>query len=332
MRTDDQPQRSSISLTQSFEVTVPARQRGFFVPQTEWEHLRERVSGIGTPGSTYTIVGSVALSVGGSSLVAALSLPQEITVSGAPAQLICWGMAAVFAFCGVVALLVARKERSMMAYSKKDVAKEMDRLKARFCASDTDVPSESADRQAHEEVARDIVRYGDILRLRHVSTGRCLHSHARRYQHSGSSGQQQVTAYDGKDSNDFWLVKGPSGKAEDYAKGYRVANRDIIRLEHVNTKRNLHSHEGYRSPISGQQEVTAFGNNGVGDANDNWRLELETDDSWDAGRRVRLIHVNTNYALHSHTCTPHPEFTSGQQEVTGYGDRDNNDWWIAERP
>ena len=39
---------------------------------------------------------------------------------------------------------------------------------------------------------------------------------------------------------------------------------DIIRLEHVNTQKNLHSHK-FDSPLSRDQEVSGFGANGVGD-------------------------------------------------------------------
>lgn len=43
-----------------------------------------------------------------------------------------------------------------------------------------------------------------------------------------------------------------------------VKCNDIIRLEHFQTKKNLHSHN-FASPISKQQEVCAFGTDGVGD-------------------------------------------------------------------
>lgn len=39
---------------------------------------------------------------------------------------------------------------------------------------------------------------------------------------------------------------------------------DVIRLQHLATKRNLHSHL-FQSPISRNQEVSAFGENGNGD-------------------------------------------------------------------
>lgn len=44
-----------------------------------------------------------------------------------------------------------------------------------------------------------------------------------------------------------------------------------IRLEHMLTKKNLHSHN-HRSPISNEQEVSGYGIDGFGDTADNWIL------------------------------------------------------------
>jgi dolichyl-phosphate-mannose--protein O-mannosyl transferase len=47
---------------------------------------------------------------------------------------------------------------------------------------------------------------------------------------------------------------------------------------------------------------------------------------------VRLIHVLTDHVLHSHGGFSHPEWTLGQQEVTCYPWRDDNDWWLLLEP
>lgn len=64
--------------------------------------------------------------------------------------------------------------------------------------------------------------------------------------------------------------------------GNEVGFDDKIRLRHVPTGRHLHSHEGFESPITAQQEVTGFGGAEESDENDVWELkivpELETDD------------------------------------------------------
>jgi hypothetical protein len=65
-----------------------------------------------------------------------------------------------------------------------------------------------------------------------------------------------------------------------------------VRLMHQNTKRNLHSHQ-FQSPLSGNQEVSAFGDHGEGDGGDDWRVECSTK-HWQRNERVRLRHVATN--------------------------------------
>jgi len=42
----------------------------------------------------------------------------------------------------------------------------------------------------------------------------------------------------------------------------------------MTTKKNLHSHSGVQSPATNQQEVTCYGEFGVGDKNDFWKLEI----------------------------------------------------------
>jgi hypothetical protein len=170
-------------------------------------------------------------------------------------------------------------------------------------------------------------RYGRNFKAVHWNTGRTLHSHPLNYSHPNSSKQQQITCFEGLDDNDWWRIKGPHGLPENHKADQPVLHGDVVRLEHVLTRRNLHSHGGIPSPITKQQEVTCFGNNGIGDGNDNWRVEVEGGDQWAYGKRVRLIHVSTNHALHSHEPFTHPTYTAGQQEVTGFSARDDNDWW-----
>jgi len=66
-----------------------------------------------------------------------------------------------------------------------------------------------------------------------------------------------------------------------------------IRLEHVSTNKNLHSHL-YKAPLSGNQEVSAFGEGGNGDTGDNWEIVCESGESyWRRGGLISLKHVDT---------------------------------------
>lgn len=75
--------------------------------------------------------------------------------------------------------------------------------------------------------------------------------------------------------------------------GKPVACGQMIRLEHISTKKNLHSHL-FESPLTHGQEVSAFGAEGNGDTGDNWILECaEGGDVWARNQDIRLRHADT---------------------------------------
>jgi hypothetical protein len=186
------------------------------------------------------------------------------------------------------------------------------------------------------------VRCGDHLRLRHVSTSVALHSHGLGYTHAGSSGQQQITGFAGRDENDLFEVRAAHGQPA-CTFGAPVRNGDVLRLTHVQTGRNLHSHAGRLSPLGTAQEVTGFGTDGVGDSNDDWRLELpgeSPDSAWLADIGARLVHVNTARSLRSDPVSfniwgPFSAWYSSpvdwQQEVSAGAVGQGRDLWTVER-
>lgn len=95
-----------------------------------------------------------------------------------------------------------------------------------------------------------------------------MHSHDVKY--GTGSGQQSVTATElQEDINSHWLIKPGSGKTIE--RGQPIKCGSSIRLEHVETKKNLHSHH-FQSPLSGNQEISCYGDNGEGDSGDNWAV------------------------------------------------------------
>jgi dolichyl-phosphate-mannose--protein O-mannosyl transferase len=62
--------------------------------------------------------------------------------------------------------------------------------------------------------------------------------------------------------------------------GQAVKCGDLIRLEHNLTGRNLHSHAGFYSPLSNNQEVSAFGDGGDGDMGDDWEIDCNKNYSY----------------------------------------------------
>jgi hypothetical protein len=156
------------------------------------------------------------------------------------------------------------------------------------------------------------------ITIKHRNTGKHLHSHGVKY--SSGSRQQEVTGYGGRDSNDLFRIRHKNGNKQDFSNG------DIIYITHKNTRKNLHSHN-VRSPVTHQQEVSAYGNNGKGDSNDYWRVILPRGHIITQGTNFRLQHVNTGKFLHSHRANLRTG--SRQQEVTAYKRRDSNDYWFV---
>ena len=71
-----------------------------------------------------------------------------------------------------------------------------------------------------------------------------------------------------------------------------------IRLEHADTGKNLHSHL-FKSAISGNQEVSGFGEKGNGDTGDNWEIICESASAtfWERNKPISLGHVDTGKFL-----------------------------------
>ncbi|KAL0108617.1 hypothetical protein PUN28_015230 [Cardiocondyla obscurior] len=139
-----------------------------------------------------------------------------------------------------------------------------------------------------------------------------LHSHEVKY--GSGSGQQSVTGTSAKeDGNSYWLVKAESGKQ--CMRGKPISCGDTIRLEHVATKKNLHSHL-VSSPLSGKQEVSAYGDHkGEGDSGDNWMLICQSD-FWERDDTVTLKHIDTDRYL-AVTSRTYGTPINGQYEIVG---------------
>jgi hypothetical protein len=77
--------------------------------------------------------------------------------------------------------------------------------------------------------------------------------------YGSGSGQQSVTSVaEAADSNSLWMIKEAIGAPTMCLQSTPIACNSHIRLQHAATRRFLHSHQ-FTSPLSGQQEISAFG-------------------------------------------------------------------------
>jgi len=124
------------------------------------------------------------------------------------------------------------------------------------------------------------IAFGSRATLKNMGYGGgLLHSHVQTYPEG--SQQQQITCYHHKDANNDWFFW-PNRQQPDYdAEGELrfVGDKDVIRLIHAQTGRNLHSHT-VAAPVSkSDYEVSCYGNTTIGDTKDHWTVEVVNDAS-----------------------------------------------------
>lgn len=180
--------------------------------------------------------------------------------------------------------------------------------------------------------------YGANATLKSKQTnGGYLHSHAHLYPEELGPAQQQVTTYSHKDFNNDWLIK----KSNDDtlpSDAEAVKSGDLIRLEHIRTRRNLHAHD-FPAPLSKtHKQVSCYGVNGTGDINDEFRIEVVSNAGED-GRIIpvvtifRLVHINQRCVLESRNNRLPKSWGFEQGEVTCNPNRKMSDrslWNIEE--
>ena len=131
----------------------------------------------------------------------------------------------------------------------------------------------SCENMSEEDIKSTIesktITYGSSLRIQNTITKFHLSSFGMNW--SSGSGLQIITAVESdKEVNSLFTIK----EGENYPikiNGDPVLCGDIIRLEHVSTGKNLHSHD-LKSFVTNSQEACGFGDNGDGDVNDNFRI------------------------------------------------------------
>ena len=121
-----------------------------------------------------------------------------------------------------------------------------------------------------------------------------LHSHKVNY--GSGSGQQSVTGFADSeaDANSYWLVQ--AMKADHSAAkphGTPIKRGDIVILRHMATGNWLHSHH-HSSPLSGQQEVSAYSGKDEGNF---FEVLPKGSESWERGKPLRLRHISTDKFL-----------------------------------
>jgi dolichyl-phosphate-mannose--protein O-mannosyl transferase len=149
-------------------------------------------------------------------------------------------------------------------------------------------------------VIEKFVTCGSVVKLTHVESGSKFYLHSEDKNLGGGSGQQIVTWRPEKaTTSTLWWIR--EGHDDDYCETAKPLSCGLkVRLTHLDTMRNLHTH-AHQSPLSKQQEISCFGNDGNGDASDDWIVECSSSggvgEFWKRNQKVRLLHVATQKYL-----------------------------------
>ncbi|XP_064622929.1 protein O-mannosyl-transferase 2-like [Lineus longissimus] len=148
------------------------------------------------------------------------------------------------------------------------------------------------------------VAFGSKVSIKQYRTGGAyLHSHWHLYPKEHPPQQQQVTSYGHKDENNIWIIKKSTGQVNVSVDPVEyVKNGDIIRLEHEQTRRNMHSHKEPAALTKTHFQVSCYGENGTGDTNDYFRINIVNGEPGERlkiiNHRVQFIHVSTGCTIH----------------------------------
>jgi len=201
---------------------------------------------------------------------------------------------------------------------------------------------------ASNDAPEDAVTCGSVVKLTHMETSAAskssyfLNSESKNL--GSGSGQQIVTAIENPTTlNALWWVREPNdpdsrGSAAACSEGTATPIQcgQIIRLTHLETMRNLHSHN-MKSPLSRQQEVSGYGQgDGKGDNGDDWKVVCSSK-YWRRESRVHLQHADSGKFLGASSTVKFTHQNCGHNcpilnhaEVFGRSSQDQYGQWSVE--
>ena len=187
------------------------------------------------------------------------------------------------------------------------------------------------------------VTCGSAIKLAHIESGRKFFLISEEKNLQSGSGQQLVTASeDNRTPEGLWQVReGHNAESGTCESGRPVRCGEIVRLTHLRTNVNLHTH-AIRSPLSNQHEVSGFGENGEGDSGDDWKVVCDGVTRnramyWVRGAPIQLRSMATHRLLGASSTVKFNENNCGrgcpilnQLEVFGRDGNDSYSHWVVE--
>jgi dolichyl-phosphate-mannose-protein mannosyltransferase len=193
------------------------------------------------------------------------------------------------------------------------------------------------------KVAKEVNFY-DTITLKHKDTDLFLHSHTDRYPLRYEDGRvssqgQQVTAFDGEDPNNQWIILPVHDFPENNRLGHPVRIDDVVRFYHISTDSYLLAHD-VASPLYPTNEEFTTVQGEVAETRFNETLfKLPAADKASRGSIIKtkasmlkVLHTDTTVALWTHNDVTLPDWAFNQYEVNGNKkvQASDNTWVIDE--
>jgi len=129
-------QKPPFHISHDYEILPPEKEKAYPIPMSDWEYLKKKLRAIQSTVPLFHTVGTVLLSVAGSALLAAISLPRVESQIGSSTISICWVIFIATLISGLLSMYFASQQRKVVSASKDDVLDEMERMEHRYSFSE----------------------------------------------------------------------------------------------------------------------------------------------------------------------------------------------------
>ena len=155
----------------------------------------------------------------------------------------------------------------------------------------------------------NFIKYGGVIKIKNLEAKKDLQV---------MPATTKVVCSDNAAWESYWIIKGPHGTDDAYKFGDSIRSGSTIRLEYVNSRKNLNYKE--RIDVSGE--------NGIGEGSNNWIVNIISEEKgkfWEIKDQINLVNVNNKENLSCKNSTSAKEIN-----VIGSKDADSGSLWVVE--
>ncbi|MCR4315268.1 MAG: hypothetical protein NUW37_02855 [Planctomycetes bacterium] len=121
---------SSFQVGHKYELLSSRTDKAYFVPKSDWNHLKERIGIIGSDANVFYSFGGIAAGASITAITAACQTPTEDEKSAAFSV---WLTCGIFLFViSIICFIVGKRDQRLVLIQSKDVVNQMKAIEDRF--------------------------------------------------------------------------------------------------------------------------------------------------------------------------------------------------------